>query len=74
MSAHGATAYMKAAASTSGARNVKRLILMAGKSTGVPLHVAVQHNTMVYVRMKNKHGLNPYRDDNGNYTSKPEEN
>jgi hypothetical protein len=47
---------------------------MAGKPVGVPLHVAVQHNTMVYLRNKNKHGVNPYRDDNGSYTGKSGEN
>lgn len=52
---------MKVAVSMSGVLNVKKATLMAGN--GVPLHVAVQHNTMVFIR--NKHGVNPYRDDNG---------
>jgi hypothetical protein len=30
---------------------------------------AREYNTEVYLRMRDKRGINPYRDDNGNYAS-----
>jgi hypothetical protein len=35
----------------------------------VPVHIGREYNAEVYLRMRDKRGINPYRDDNGNYAS-----